>query len=128
MNIYDLTIKNAYIADPEKKTITWGNMGICRNKICIVTKKDISGKHEIDANKKILSPGFIDIHAHIDGDPGCGRLSLIQGVTTTIGGNCGGGMLDIGEFSAISGQKWILHKSGTIYRAFICPEGCSWTN
>jgi N-acyl-D-amino-acid deacylase len=98
VNIYDLTIKNAYIADPEKKTITWGNMGICRNKICIVTKKDISGKHEIDANKKILSPGFIDIHAHIDGDPGCGRLSLIQGVTTTIGGNCGGGMLDIGDF------------------------------
>lgn len=98
MNIYDIAINNGFIADPEKRTIKKGNIGIFGDRICTVTDAPIEGRHTIDASQNIISPGFIDIHAHIDGDAVCGRLSLAQGITTTIGGNCGGGILDVDNF------------------------------
>ncbi|MCH3965066.1 MAG: amidohydrolase family protein [Clostridium sp.] len=98
MNIYDVTIKNGYIADPERMTVEKGNIGINSGRICTVTDTPISGRITIDASGRIVSPGFIDIHAHINGDAVCGKLSLAQGITTTIGGNCGGGILDVENF------------------------------
>lgn len=98
MDIWDVAIKNANIVDPEKKIVTYGNIGLFDGKISIITDKDIKGKEEIDAKKHIVSPGFIDIHAHVDGDTGCAELSLVQGITTTVGGNCGGGPVDLKMF------------------------------
>ena len=52
----------------------------------------------IDASGCFICPGFIDPHGHIDGCIHTGVLSLLQGITTTVGGNCGFSPLDIGEF------------------------------
>lgn len=98
MNIWDIVIKNAKIVDPERRLITYGNVGLSNGKISIITDKEIRGREEIDAKKHIVSPGFIDIHAHVDGNIGCAELSLVQGVTTTVGGNCGGGPVDLKLF------------------------------
>ena len=61
-----------------------------------------SGKSEIDADGKIVSPGFIDIHTHTDFsllvNPKA-ESKIFQGVTTEIGGNCGGSIAPIGENS-----------------------------
>ncbi|MDR3590509.1 MAG: amidohydrolase family protein [Negativicutes bacterium] len=46
----------------------------------------------------MVCPGFIDIHGHVDLDRYCGELSLRQGITTTVGGNCGASPLDIDSF------------------------------
>ena len=43
----------------------------------------------IDASGCFVCPGFIDPHGHIDGCKYTGTLSLLQGITTTVGGNCG---------------------------------------
>jgi len=98
MNIYDLVVKNGNVVDVEQKIIKKANVGICKNKICTITDKNIKGNVEIDASGLIVSPGFIDIHGHVDGSIPCGKLSVLQGVTTTVGGNCGGGILDIKKF------------------------------
>ena len=42
------------------------NVGIKDQKIYLITDRDISGKKVIDANGKVVSPGFIDIHNHTD--------------------------------------------------------------
>ncbi|MCK4967361.1 D-aminoacylase, partial [bacterium] len=55
----------------------------------------------IDAANKIVSPGFIDIHSHVDSriidDPTVHNM-IAQGATTVIGGNCGGSKLNLTEF------------------------------
>ncbi|MBV7274094.1 amidohydrolase family protein [Clostridiaceae bacterium UIB06] len=98
MDIWDIVIKNGKLVNPERESVVHCNIGISGGKISIITEQDIKGKEEIDAKNKIVCPGFIDIHAHIDGDIGCAKLSLVQGVTTTVGGNCGGGPIDLKKF------------------------------
>lgn len=52
----------------------------------------------IDARGLLVCPGFIDPHGHIDGHVYTGELSLLQGVTTTVGGNCGFSPVDLARF------------------------------
>ena len=56
------------------------------------------GVQTLDAAGCFVCPGFIDPHGHIDGCKHTGTLSLLQGITTTVGGNCGFSPLDIDAF------------------------------
>ena len=47
------------------------------------------GVQTLDAAGCFVCPGFIDPHGHIDGCKHTGTLSLLQGITTSVGGNCG---------------------------------------
>ena len=57
-----------------------------------------AGAQVIDASGCLVCPGFIDPHGHIDGHVRTGELSLCQGVTTSVGGNCGFSPLDLSHF------------------------------
>lgn len=87
--MYDIVIKNGILIDPEKLTRSFGHIGIRDGKIATITTEDIQGLCEYDVPGKIVSPGFIDVHGHIDLNNYCAELSLRQGITTTVGGNCG---------------------------------------
>ncbi len=89
MDIYDLVIKNGVLINVEKESTSNEKIGIIKNKIVAVTSEEIQGKVTIDAKGCIISPGFIDVHAHLEGHLESGKLSALQGVTTSIGGNCG---------------------------------------
>ena len=52
----------------------------------------------VDAAGCFVCPGFIDPHGHIDGHEYTAELSLLQGITTSVGGNCGFSPLDIENF------------------------------
>ena len=52
----------------------------------------------IDARGLYICPGFIDPHGHIDGHLYTGELSLLQGITTSVGGNCGFSPVDLKRF------------------------------
>ncbi len=56
------------------------------------------GAQRIDAAGCFVCPGFIDPHGHIDGHQYTAELSLLQGITTSVGGNCGFSPLDIEDF------------------------------
>ena len=61
------------------------------------------GARQLDARGCFVCPGFVDPHGHIDGHEYPGELSLLQGVTTSVGGNCGFSPLCIGQF--LNSQK-----------------------
>ena len=86
---YDVVIKNGTIIDPKKKKSTIANLGILNGKISIITREDINGDTELDVIGKIVCPGIIDIHAHVEGDLDCAKVVAAMGVTTVYNGNCG---------------------------------------
>ena len=55
----------------------------------------------IDAAGRVLAPGFIDVHTHIEGTvekiPRADNF-LLDGVTTVITGNCGGSEVRLGDW------------------------------
>ena len=61
---YDVVIKNAQVIDPESHTNSILTVGITGDKITYIGTERIKGKKEIDGKGMVLSPGFIDVHAH----------------------------------------------------------------
>lgn len=91
---YDLVIKNGFIIDGTGNPWFKSDIGIKKKKIVRIGLIDENqAKKTIDAQNLIVCPGFIDIHTHCDR-----RIAKVptvdnyiyQGVTTVIGGNCGG--------------------------------------
>lgn len=85
----DLLISGGDVIDPKRRTRMRANVGIKDGKIACVCKDAPEAHRTLPAQGCIVCPGFIDPHGHLEGDAYTGRLSLCQGVTTTVGGNCG---------------------------------------
>jgi N-acyl-D-aspartate/D-glutamate deacylase len=90
--MYDLVIRNATIVDGTGKPAFPGDLGIANGKIIAVGEVKTDGSREIDAKGKLLTPGWVDVHSHMDGqatwDPLCSPAAN-HGITTLIMGNCG---------------------------------------
>jgi N-acyl-D-amino-acid deacylase len=98
MYIHDLVIRNGNIVDGSGKKPFLGDIAIDDGKITKVGEVINSGKKEIDANGNLVSPGWVDIHTHYDGqvcwDPYLTPSSW-HGVTTVVMGNCGVGFAPV---------------------------------
>ncbi len=92
--MYDLVIRNAHIVDGTGKATFSGDLAVSSGKIVAVGAFNGSGEKEIDAQGKLLTPGWVDVHSHMDGqatwDPLCSPAAN-HGITTLIMGNCGVG-------------------------------------
>ncbi len=90
---YDIVIFNGRIMDPFTRTDVMANMGIQEGKIAVIVPVDqmLSGDSVIDASGLVVAPGFINIHGHEGIIDKTMEVSVRDGVTTIIGGNCGGG-------------------------------------
>lgn len=95
---YDVAIKNGTIIDPKRLRSTIGNVGILDGKISAITREDIQGNIELDIMGKIICPGIIDIHAHVEGNLECAKVMAAMGVTTVYSGNCGMSPENLKEF------------------------------
>ena len=98
MHIHDLVVRNGNIVDGSGKKPFLGDIAIDDGKITKVGEVINSGKKEIDANGNLVSPGWVDIHTHYDGqvcwDPYLTPSSW-HGVTTVVMGNCGVGFAPV---------------------------------
>ena len=96
--MHDLVIRNGKIVDGTGKPAFVGDIAIDGNKITSVGGKAGAARREIDATGLLVTPGFVDIHTHYDGqvtwDPYLTPSSW-HGVTTLVMGNCGVGFAPV---------------------------------
>ncbi len=91
---FDLVIRNGTIVDGSGAPGYEADVGIKDGRIAAVGRIGGAGAEEIDARGQIVTPGFVDVHTHYDGQATWDeRLqpSSWHGVTTVVMGNCGVG-------------------------------------
>ncbi len=92
--MFDLIIRNGTIIDGTGKDRFTGDVAVKDGVIAAVGNVEGDAKKEIDATGMLVTPGFVDIHTHYDGqvtwDPYLSPSSW-HGVTTVVMGNCGVG-------------------------------------
>jgi len=91
---YDLVIRNGTIIDGLGAEPYRGDVAVSDGVIVAVGTVDTPGDREIDATGLLVTPGFVDLHTHYDGQAiWSDRLSpsSSHGVTTALMGNCGVG-------------------------------------
>jgi N-acyl-D-amino-acid deacylase len=92
--MHDLVIRNGTVVDGSGRPARTVDVAIDGEHITAVGTVDAPGRREIDAAGKLVTPGFVDIHTHYDGqatwDPDMTPSSW-HGVTTVVMGNCGVG-------------------------------------
>ena len=96
---YDLVITGGKVVDGTGSTPFLADIAINDGVIVNVGESlDTEGAHVIDAGDKIVTPGFVDIHTHYDGQAtwdGLLESSSGHGVTTVVMGNCGVGFAPV---------------------------------
>ena len=92
--MHDLVIRNGVVVDGTGAPRFGADVAIDGEQITAVGKVDAAGRREIDADGRIVSPGWVDIHTHYDGQATWDHdlaPSSTHGVTSIVMGNCGVG-------------------------------------
>jgi N-acyl-D-amino-acid deacylase len=97
---FDIIIRNARVVDGSGNPWFRADVGVREGRIAALGKLDgRTFDRLIDARDRIVAPGFIDVHTHIEGTveriPRADNF-LLDGVTSVITGNCGSSEVLIG--------------------------------
>ena len=98
----DILIRNGKIIDGTGNSWFYGDIAIKDGRIVQVGRSlGVNATRIIDAKGLIVSPGFIDVHTHLEGDEArdpAATSFILDGVTTCITGNCGSSHTNIGKY------------------------------
>ena len=89
---HDLVIRGGTVVDGTGAEAKQADVAIDGDTVVEVGEITQEGKKEIDATGKLVTPGFVDIHTHLDAQLGwdpLGSSSCWYGVTSVVLGNCG---------------------------------------
>ncbi len=120
---FDLVITNGHIVDGTGNPWFEGDLAIKDGRIADIGRIAAErGARVIDARGRIVAPGFIDVHAHIEGGAsttGIEKLPtadnyLQMGVTSVITGNCGNSTLQLGEWFSKLEKTGVSENIGTL--------------
>ena len=103
---FDVLIENALIVDGTGKPPYKGSIGVEGDRVVALGRVMGDAVKALDASGLIASPGWIDAHSHGDDTilfyPKCQNY-VMQGVTTFVGGQCGGSPAPVGEMTGLPG-------------------------
>ncbi len=90
--MHDLVIRGGTLVDGTGSTPTPADVAVDGDRITTVGAVAAPGRTEIDARGAYVTPGFVDVHTHLDAqmawDPDA-TSSCWHGVTSVVLGNCG---------------------------------------
>lgn len=96
--MYDLIIRNGTVIDGTGRDRFIADVAVQDGKVAKIGRIAESAKKEIDVAGKLVTPGWVDIHTHYDGQATWDPLlapSSWHGVTTVVMGNCGVGFAPV---------------------------------
>ena len=124
---HDLVVRGGLIVDGTGGAPFEGDIAVDNNAITVVGEIREPGRDEIEAHGAVVTPGFVDLHTHLDAqigwDPAMTSITW-HGVTTALMGNCGvtfapckasdreflAGMMetveDIPKYAILTGLPW----------------------
>jgi N-acyl-D-amino-acid deacylase len=98
----DILIKNGKLIDGSGNSWYYANVAIKDGKIFKIGKlQNYTAVKTIDATGLMISPGFIDVHTHLEDDEKRNPLAtnfILDGVTTCITGNCGSSNINMQQY------------------------------
>ncbi|HKY67121.1 MAG TPA: amidohydrolase family protein [Acidimicrobiales bacterium] len=100
MSTHDLVIRGGSVVDGTGAPARTADVAITGDTVTAVGHVDGTAARTIDADGLLVTPGFVDIHAHYDGQASWGERmtpSSWHGVTTVVAGNCGVGFAPVHE-------------------------------
>ena len=90
---HDVVIKNGTVVDGTGAPARRADVAVDGDRVTRVGEVDASGANQvIDADGRIVTPGFVDLHSHLDAQVGWDPTmssSCYHGVTSVVMGNCG---------------------------------------
>ena len=105
--MHDLVIRNGLVVDGTGAPARRADLAIDDGVVAAVGEVNDLGREEIDAHGLLVTPGFVDIHTHFDGQITWDPLltpSFWHGVTTVVFGNCGVGFAP----AAPNRRDWLI--------------------
>jgi N-acyl-D-aspartate/D-glutamate deacylase len=133
----DLVLRGGFVVDGSGRPGFEADVAVVGDRIAGVGRYDGPAGEVIDARGKLVTPGFIDIHTHLDAqitwDP-LGAPSCFHGVTSVVMGNCGVGFApcreadrdylmflmegveDVPRAAMAAGIPWAWESFGEYYR------------
>ena len=81
--VYDRVILGGRVIDPASQLDAVRNIGLLGGRVAVITTAAIRGRDTIDARGLVVSPGFIDLHAHGQ-TAETYRFQSLDGVTTAL--------------------------------------------
>ncbi len=94
----DVVIKGGSIVDGTGAAPVTGDVGVRDGRIVAVGEVDEPARREVDADGCIVTPGWVDVHTHYDGQATWDdsfEPSTSNGVTSLVMGNCGVGFAPV---------------------------------
>ena len=127
--MYDLIIRNGKIVDGTGKTAFTGDIAVTEGRIAAVGEVQGDARREIDAGGQLVTPGWVDVHSHMDGqatwDPLCSPAAN-HGITTLVMGNCGVGFAPCEPTSAAHDQLISVMEDVEDIPGSALHEGVKW--
>jgi N-acyl-D-amino-acid deacylase len=96
--MHDIVIRGGTIIDGTGRAAFTGDVAIAGGRLAAVGGKAGPARREIDAAGLMITPGWVDVHTHYDGQAMWDPLlapSCWHGVTTVMFGNCGVGFAPV---------------------------------
>jgi N-acyl-D-aspartate/D-glutamate deacylase len=127
VRVHDLVIRGGSVVDGSGRPAHTADVAINDGRIVEIGDDIGGGRRELDADGLLVTPGWVDIHSHYDGqslwDPLL-ETSAAHGVTTVVMGNCGVGFAPV----KTEDRAWTITLMEGVedIPATVLDEGLSW--